>query len=253
MKNLERLLFLTYFQMRSKYRKTLAGFIWVIAYPIISFIVQAMIFDKVLKLNILNYPAFLLAGFLPWIFISQSVISFASVLVHSREVLLTFKIHPSHIIASNVLDNFFNYLVATLILSLSLIYMGMMTISLFQLVLFLISALVLLSFVFILTLLISFLHVFYRDIQFVSTFLIGLAFFVTPIFYTRDYLDQSFPWILKINIFYPLIGLFQNCLYGLDVESWQTNFTYSLLIILSLGITSTLLLKNKMKDFYINV
>lgn len=253
MKTLERLIFLTYFQMRSKYRKTLAGFVWVIAYPIISFVIQATVFDKVLKLNIENYPSFLLAGFLPWVFISQCVISYASVLVHSREILLTFKIHPAYIIASSVLDNFVNYLVATIILVISLLLMGMISISLIQLFLFIISALLLLMFVFILTTMIGFLHVFYRDIQFVATFLIGLAFFVTPIFYTREYLDQSYPWVLKINIFYPLIGLFQNCLYKIDLAAWQLNFAHSIIVILFLGTLSLLLFKNKMKDFYINV
>lgn len=253
MKQLEKLLFLTYFQMRSKYRKTLAGFVWVIAYPIISFIIQATVFDKILKLNIQNYPLFLLSGLLPWVFISQSVTSFASSLVHSREVLLTFKVHPNYIIGANVLDNFFNYLVATLILIVALMGLGMMSFSLPQLVLFLLSTLVLLVFGFVLTMIISFLHVFYRDIQFVSTFLLGLAFFVTPIFYSRDYLEASFPWILKINLFYPLIALFQNSLYELNTEAWLNYMGISVAIVTGLGLMLAFLFNRKMKDFYINV
>lgn len=253
MKRLERLLFLTYFQIRSKYRKTLAGFLWVIAYPIISFIVQAMVFDKILKLNISNYPAFLLAGFLPWVFINQSVISYASTLVNSREILLTFKVHPHYIIASNVLDNFLNYLLATFILIVSLAFMGMLSLNFLQLLLFLISALVLLGFTFLLTSLVSFLHVFYRDVQFVATFVMGLAFFVTPIFYTRDYLEQSYPWILKINLFYPVIGLFQNCLYTINLNEWKMHLVFALLVNLLLGILLYILFNKKMKDFYINV
>lgn len=253
MKQLEKLLFLTYFQMRSKYRKTLAGFVWVIAYPIISFVVQAAVFDKILKLNISNYPLFLLSGLLPWVFISQSVISHASSLVHSREVLLTFKVHPSYIVGANILDNFFNYLVATVILMAVLAGLGMMAITPLQLLLFLVSTLVLLVFSFLLTMMISFLHVFYRDIQFVSTFLLGLAFFVTPIFYSRDYLEASFPWILKINIFYPFIALFQNSLYELNFEKWIAFAGGSALICAGLSVLLMLIFNRKMKDFYINV
>ncbi len=253
MKRLERLLFLTYFQMRSKYRKTLAGFIWVIAYPIISFMIQAAVFDRVLKLNISNYPVFLLAGFLPWIFISQSIISFASVLVHSREILLTFKVHPGYIIGSNILDSFINYLVATLILLSGLAIMGMMSVNLTQIILFFISALVLLAFVFILTSIVSFLHAFYRDVQFVASFLIGLIYFITPIFYTPEFLIQSFPWILKINLFYPVISMFHHSLYSLNVSEWMNSFGISLLVDLGLGFVLLFLLNKKMKDFYINV
>lgn len=253
MKSLEKLLFLSYFQIRSKYRKTFAGFLWVIAYPIISFVVQAVVFDKILKLNIENYPAFLLAGLLPWVFISQSVTSHASSLVHSREILLTFKIHPGYIVGANVVDNFFNYLVATFTLMLALFLLGITQFSLLQLLLFIFSSLVLFVFVFLISMIISFLHVFYRDIQFVATFLLGLAFFVTPIFYSREYLDNTFPWILKINIFYPFISLFQNSLYQMNLTEWWMIFSQCLVIEGAFALLLIFLLKKRMKDFYINV
>lgn len=253
MKALEKLLFLSYFQIRSKYRKTFAGFVWVIAYPIISFVVQAIVFDKILKLNIQNYPVFLLAGLLPWVFISQSVISHASSLVHSREILLTFKIHPNYIVAANVVDNFFNYIVATVILMIALFLLGIAQFSPAQWLLFGFSSIVLFIFVFLISMIISFLHVFYRDIQFVATFLLGLAFFVTPIFYSRDYLDSTFPWILKVNIFYPFISLFQNSLYQINFSEWGRVLSRCLIIEIGLGLLLVFLLKKRMKDFYINV
>lgn len=37
---LKKAYYLTYFQMRARYRKTLAGFFWVIANPIVTFFVH---------------------------------------------------------------------------------------------------------------------------------------------------------------------------------------------------------------------
>jgi ABC-type polysaccharide/polyol phosphate export permease len=244
---------LTYYQMRSRYRKTIAGFVWVVANPIINFSVQAMVFKSILKINIENYPAFLLAGLMPWYFISQSVTSLASSLVVSRELLLGFEIDPLMIIATQVLDNFFNYIVASFVIIAALVGFNLITLNLSQYLLFVLDSLVLLPFVFVLTALVSFFHVFYRDIQFVTSFVMNIAFFLTPIFYSVNYVDQRFQWILKFNIFCPIVGLFQNSMHTFNLHLWVNNLLSSLGVIILLGSFLFLALKFKMKDFYINV
>ena len=253
MSYLRKILILTYYQMRSRYRKTLAGFIWVIANPIINFSVQALVFKIILKINIDQYPAFLLSGLLPWFFISQSVTALSGSLVGYRELLLGFKIRPMDIIASQVLDNFVNYIVAALFLIITLITLGMVKISGLQILLFFVNSLVLLPFVFIVTGIVSFLHVFYRDVQFVVSFLMNIAFFLTPIFYTINYVDPEFQWIFNLNIFYPIVALFQDSFHVLNLKAWSKDLLVTTgIIIVGSGVLK-LLMKKKMKDFYINV
>lgn len=244
---------LTYYQMRSRYRKTLAGFIWVIANPIINFSVQALVFKSILKINIDNYPSFLLSGLLPWFFISQSITMLSGCLVNSRELLLGFKMNPMDIIASQVLDSFVNYLVATIVIMIALISFGMISITPVQFLLFLINSILLLPFVFLLTGIVSFMHVFYRDVQFVASFVMNLAFFLTPIFYSVSYVSPEHQWIFNLNIFYPVIALFQSSLHNLNYESWFKFFLICTGMLLGLSGILKLVIKKKMKDFYINV
>lgn len=253
MNYLRRIFTLTYYQMRSRYRKTLAGFIWVIANPIINFSVQALVFKTILKINIDNYPAFLLSGLLPWFFISQSVTMLSGCLVSSRDLLLGFKINPMDIIASQVLDSFVNYIVATVMIMIALVSFDVVTITPAQFLLFLVNSMVLLPFVFIVTGIISFMHVFYRDVQFIASFVMNLAFFLTPIFYTVSYVSPEYQWVFNFNIFYPIISLFQNSLHNLDYTNWAKSMLISLGLLGALSGALTLLIKKKMKDFYINV
>ena len=253
MKHFKKILSLTYYHMRSRYRKTLAGVVWVIANPIINFSVQALVFKTILKINIDNYPIFLLSGLLPWFFISQSITNLSGSLVSSRELLLGFKLNPLIIIACQVLDNFFNYLLATIILFILLSITGLVSLSPFQILLFIVDSALLLPFVFFATALVSFLHVFYRDVQFVASFVMNLAFFLTPIFYTIGYVDPQYQWIFNFNIFYPIVNLFQTSLHNFNIQAWANNIFICMLIILSLGGVLYFFIKKKMKDFYINV
>lgn len=253
MSYLRKILTLTYYQMRSRYRKTLAGFIWVIANPIINFSVQALVFKLILKINIDQYPAFLLSGLLPWFFISQSVTALSGSLVGSRDLLLGFKISPMDIIASQVLDNFVNYIVAALFLIIALMSFGMVKISGLQVFLFLANSLVLLPFVFVITGIVSFLHVFYRDVQFVTSFIMNIAFFLTPIFYTINYVNPEYQWIFNLNIFYPIVALFQDSFHSLNLRAWAKDLVVTSGIIIVCSGILVLLMKKKMKDFYINV
>lgn len=239
--------------MRSRYRKTFAGFLWVIANPLIIFCVQVMVFKQILKIPIDNYPVFLLSGLLPWFFISQSINMLTGCLVSSRELLLGFKLNPLVIVSSQVLDNFFNFIVTLGLVASVLVGFGVMTISLGQVAMLLINAIILFWFVFLLTSITSMLHVYYRDVQYVASFVVNLSFFLTPIFYNAAILDSEYRWILAFNIFYPFISLFQNSIYDLQINLWIQNILISTGV---LGLLSLILygvMKKKMKDFYINV
>ena len=54
---------LTVANMKSRYRKTFAGFLWVVMSPILIYGVQSLVFKHFLKIDIPDYSLFLLGGF----------------------------------------------------------------------------------------------------------------------------------------------------------------------------------------------
>ena len=253
MNSFRKIWYLTYFHMRARYRKTWAGLLWVISSPIITFLVQSLIFKEIFKFDIDRYPLYLLAGLLPWFFISQTLHSITSCLVLSREVLLAFKIQPFIIIASQVLDQFFSFLAAFAVIGVILIFPQINEYTFFRIFTIPLNLIMLLSFVMLLTSLLSFWHVFYRDVQFVVQFVIGLAFYITPIFYQSEMFPAEYKWILSLNFFIPFIKIFQISLYSWNMENWFVSFGHVVIVNILFLILIFVSFKRKMRDFYINV
>ncbi len=241
-------------QIKSRYRKTWAGFIWVISAPIVTYLVQSFIFQELFKFNIPQYPLYLMSGLLPWLFISQSVISHTSTLVVSRDVLLAFKLNPFVIVVSQVLDQFINFLVVFIILFIVTLPSNLgLNEFVFKFFFIIINFVIIFAFVSLLIFLLSFWHAFYRDIGFVMQFILGLMFYLTPIFYMPESFPQQFEFLLKLNIFLPFIKIFQYTLYDWSYALWAQNALLSLGYTLILGFLSYISFLRKKQDFYINV
>jgi ABC-type polysaccharide/polyol phosphate export permease len=202
---------LTMANLKSRYRHTFAGFLWVVLNPMILYGTQSYVFHIILKLQVDRYPLFLLSGLLPWIFIVQSIEMCTGLLTNSARLLKSFPIHPFVFLASQLLDNLINFSAAFAVLLVPTLLTHQITpLGLLALPI----PLVLLFFaVFGMTWMLSTLHVFFRDTRFIVSFLMNVLFFLTPIFYPIDFVPQPLRWIVAINPFYLLIRPFRACLY----------------------------------------
>lgn len=198
---------LTLASVKSRYRRTFAGFIWVLANPILQFGVQCLVFKEFLKLNIPNYYLFLLGGLLPWIFITSTLSMGTPVFVSNAHLLRSFKISPMVILCSQIMDNFINFL-ASVVLILTPIYLfsDQPILNLLAIPLAIIPLLLTTGAV---TVILSTLNVFYRDINFVIGFMMSLLFFLTPIFYPQNYVPEHLRWIINVNPFIYVIEPFR--------------------------------------------
>ncbi len=62
-------------ELKARYRVAGLGFLWAILNPLLMMAVLSVVFILFLKIKIENYPIFVLAGLLPWIFFSFFFIS----------------------------------------------------------------------------------------------------------------------------------------------------------------------------------
>lgn len=205
---------LTVANMKSRYRDTLTGLVWVILNPLIMYGAQAFAFSQVLAVDIANYNLYLLLGLLPWLFINQSVQMTATLLVHSGSFLKAYNIHPFVLVAANVLDNLFNFALAfVLVLIPALIFSGKGS---WDYLLLIGPASLLAIFALALCWLVAFTNVFFRDTSFIVTFVLNISFYLTPIFYSSKMIGEQYRWLVKYNIFYLIIRPFQSLIYPDD-------------------------------------
>ena len=70
---IEQITYLTLYNMKARYRKTVAGFIWVNLDPILTYGVQSLVFKHILNFQMRGFYLFLASGLLPWIFFMQTI------------------------------------------------------------------------------------------------------------------------------------------------------------------------------------
>lgn len=247
-KTLEFVWSITLAQIKSRYRNTFAGFIWVVLNPMLTFVVQAIIFKNILKIELQNYYIFLMSGIIPWIFLTNSISMSTNVIISNRQVLMSFTVSPWIFVLAQVFDNFINFLAAYLFL------IGIFTPSLLLSINFLISlifvSVIFFCFVFFLCYILSVINVFFRDTQFVVSFAINLAYFVTPVFYPKSLLPLHLHYLIDLNIFYYAILPFQIIFNNANLTSLSMPIFHATLLTLLLFIVSQLMWKKLKYKLY---
>ncbi len=208
---------LTRANLKSRYRNTIAGFIWVIMNPLLMFGAQSLVFRKFLQLNVPNYYLFLLSGLLPWIFLVQNVEMCTGIFVNSRTLLKAFPTHPAVYLTAQILDNLINFLAAFFILLLGMAFFAPYPAQgipylVFPIIFLTIAATAISWFL-------ATLQVFFRDTRFIVTFVMSIAFYLTPVFYPIAIVPEKYHWVIAINPFARLITPFRDCIYDFNLKT----------------------------------
>lgn len=247
-KTLRQTYLLTMLHLKARYRNTFAGLVWVVLSPIIIFGAQSIAFKVFLKLDIRDYPLFLLSNLLPWIFLTTSIQMCASLLEIKRLIVRSYQIQPQIFVAAQVLDNLINFVLSFIILLIPCLFISDFNpVGLLYLIP---SVIILLLITLSLSILVAILQIFYRDLKFIIQFTVGVVFFITPIFYPIEYIPQEWRYIVDFNILYIALNPIHIALYNFDYSSLHIALGKALtLAIISLYLTN-LLWKKKKNEFY---
>jgi lipopolysaccharide transport system permease protein len=230
----ELLYFLTWRDVKVRYKQTLLGAAWAIIQPLFSMIIFTLFFGKLAKIPSDNipYPLFAFAGLLPWTFFSNAVNQSGNSLVGSAN-LITKVYFPRMIIpGAAVVAGLVDFAVAFTVLAALMIYYGVsLTVNLLILpFLVIITALLALG----VGMWMSALNVKYRDIRHALPFAIQLMMFVTPIIYPSSMVPSPWRHFLSINPLAGIIEAYRAALFGMPFNwpalAFATAFTIALLI-----------------------
>ncbi len=239
---------LTLANMKARYRKTFAGFLWVILNPIILYSVQSVVFRKILKIELPDYSLFLLGGLLPWIFITSTLEMSIPYLYNSHNLLRGFRINPFLLILCQVLDNFLNFLIAFVIILIPMMILTENQQSAFYYLP--LPILVLLISIASISSLASLMNVFYRDTKFVLTFILNIMYFITPIFYPVEFVPTEYRWIIDMNPLFYLVEAFRSAVYNFEPSYFWMSLIKAFLISLFFALISFLYWKKRKNDLY---
>lgn len=212
--------FLTWRDVKIRYKQTLLGIAWAILQPLFAMILFTIFFGRLAGVpsDGLPYAAFAYAGLLPWTFVSNTVTACGNSLVGSSH-LITKIYFPRMIIPGAAVGvGLVDLCVAFPFLAILLAYFRLAPSW------SLLMVPVLLLFLSLLTLGVGMwmaaLNVKYRDVRFALPFLVQIWLFVTPVIYPSSLVPEGWRWLLKLN---PLTGFvegFRSSLLGRPFD-WQ--------------------------------
>jgi lipopolysaccharide transport system permease protein len=202
----ELLYFLTWRDIKVRYKQTALGAAWAIIQPFFTMLVFSLFFGRLAKIpsDGVPYPIFSFAALVPWTFFANGLTQSSNSLVGSSN-LITKVYFPRLIIPiSSVISGVIDFALAMLVLfAMMLYYRVSPTINVLFLPLF-----VLLAFVTSLGvgLWLSALNVEYRDVRYVLPFVVQFWMFATPIAYPSTLLHDPWRTIYGLN---PMVGVIE--------------------------------------------
>ena len=244
----ELLYFLTWRDIKVRYKQTVLGAAWAIIQPFFTMVVFSLFFGKLAKVpsDGLPYPIFAYAALVPWTFFANGLSQSSNSLVGNANLIKKVYFPRLVVPVSSVISGLVDFVLAFLVLiGMMLVYGIFPTFNLVWLPL-----LLLLTFVTSLGvgLWFSALNVQFRDVRYVIPFLTQFWLFATPIAYPSSLLAEPWRTLYGIN---PMVGVvegFRWALLGTDTAPGLI-ITVSSLVALALLVGGTYYFKRVEKSF----
>lgn len=225
---------LTQKEIKVRYKNSVLGYFWSVMHPLAFALMFYLAFKVFMKVQVEDYPLFLITGLFPWQWFSNSVSSSLFVLIDNASLIKKLNFPRELIPLSSVINHSFHFLLSLpIILLFMYIYdkspawwlpVGVVCLFLPQ---FFIN--------YGISLAVSSLHLFFRDLDRLVSILITLLFYLTPVVYSESMVPDNYSFILYLN---PVAGLLINwrrLFLGqpLDTSFLLLSFFYAFVIFLS--------------------
>lgn len=200
----ELIFFMTWRDLKVRYKQTLLGAGWAILQPFLTMVVFSIFFGSLANVpsDGVPYPIFSYTALIPWTLFSKALQDASRSLVQSSHMITKVYFPRMILPLSSVLAGIVDFLIAFLVLIGMMVFYGIFpTSNIWLLPLFVLLALVTAIGV---GLWLSALNVLYRDINYVLPFLTQLWMFLTPIAYPSSMVPRQFQTLYALN---PMAGV----------------------------------------------
>jgi lipopolysaccharide transport system permease protein len=231
----ELIYFLTWRDIKVKYKQAFLGIAWVVLLPLVTALVTTYIFEQGLNVQTgdIPYPLFMLSAYLPWHLFSTSLTK-SSISLVTNANLITKIYFPRVIIPlASVLGSTLDFLVSFVIVLLAMAVYRFKVLP--NLIWVLPLALLTLLTAFAAGLWFSALNVQYRDVQQMVPFINTLWFYITPVLYPITSFNQGLAKLIyTLN---PMVGVVNGFRYAFFGGEFPRDS-----LLASVGVTTVLLI-----------
>jgi homopolymeric O-antigen transport system permease protein len=179
-------------ELKVRYKRSLLGMLWTMLNPLLLMVVYTVVFTTILRAALPNFAIFLLAGLLPWLYFSTSLMQgLMSVLVNQelvRKIRLPQAVFPLSVVGSNLVN-----------FTLSLVPLFLMMLVVHQpftvaLIFLPVAAVILTIFCAGMTLFFATATVFFRDVRHLTEVALQMLLYLSPVLYDLKQLGEHETW-----------------------------------------------------------
>ena len=199
-------------EMKAKYKVASLGYIWSVVQPLSSAIIFYFVFKVVVRINIENYPLFLVIGLFVWQWFAVSVHNSLASLMHNASVIKKINFPRELIPLSIVLVEMIHFIMTAPVLLGGMFFFGVNP----HLNILILAPFVLLLqflFTFSVCLLVSAVNIFFRDLERLVTVFMMLIFYLTPVVYAFDMVPTELKHYVALNPMAIIVTSWRDILY----------------------------------------
>jgi len=230
----ELLYFLTWRDVKIRYKQTVIGFLWAIIQPLLKMVVFSIIFGGLAKMGSegFPYPIFLYAGLLPWQFFASAVSRSGESIVGSANLIK--KVYFSRLIIpiASVGACLVDFAISFIILIILMFYYNIIpTLSTFM-VLPLVLATIFTALG--VGMFISALNVAYRDFRYIVPFFVQIWMFLTPVVYSTGIIPENWRWLILLNPMAGIVDAYRSAILGKAFEWGNLGISMGIAVVIFL-------------------
>ena len=175
------------FNLVEQYRFTALGLGWSVISPALTITILSFAFSIILRLEVKDYPLYLMSGLLPWILFTNNILQISNAVINRAHIFSKTQTRISLFIFSDALANFYLFILAfgAMHLTLTVFFTGYVHLTAFLAPIMAIPLLITSASIgfFLATLVPK-----YRDIKHITEVLLNAVYWTVPIIYTIDHI-----------------------------------------------------------------
>ena len=196
-----------------KYRRSILGVAWSVLNPLLMMVVMSIVFSTIFgqsrngSITPEMYPLYLIVGNITFSVMSESTNQALMSIIAASSLLKKVKVHRWVFPVQNVLFSLVNF--AFSLVAVALVMLWFRVLPTWHLILLPVCLFLLMCFCMGLGMMLSALAVFFRDVMHLWTVVITAWMYLTPIFWTTDYIGQMAHWIQVLVVVNPMFNYLQ--------------------------------------------
>lgn len=198
--------------LRGRYKGSVLGFLWTFVNPLLQLCVYTLVFSTIMRSGIEKFYLFLFVALVPWLFFNSSVITGATCIISSKDLVKKIYFPREVLPIAYVTSSFVNMLFSFVIIFLAILFSGIgfnFKAILYLPIIMIVEYILALG----IAMLTSALTVYFRDLEHILGIVTMAWMYLTPILYSVDMIPENLLPIFYLNPLTPIIIGYRDILY----------------------------------------